>query len=132
MDNTSDSPAPERKYYTGTLRTDLELFRGEPETDGSATWIVFDPVSDKYFRLSEEDHQIIGCMSENLELEAFLAKVKNRGIHADKEKILKVLNFLNQSNLMLPVYKMTEEKVEKHQVMKRRNFINLLLYTYLF
>ena len=47
MDNTSDSPAPERKYYTGTLRTDLELFRGEPETDGSATWIVFDPVSDK-------------------------------------------------------------------------------------
>lgn len=132
MDNTSDSPAPERKYYTGTLRADLELFRGEPETDGSATWIVFDPVSDKYFRLSEEDHQIIGCMSENLELEAFLAKVKNRGIHADKEKILKVLNFLNQSNLMLPVYKMTEEKVEKHQVMKRRNFINLLLYTYLF
>ena len=134
MANTSDSPPPppEKKYFTGTLRSDLELFRGEPETDGSATWIVFDPVSDKYFRLSEEDHQIIGCLSENLELDAFLAKVKNCGIHADKDKVLKVLNFLNQSNLMLPMYKVTEDKVEKHQVMKRRNLINLLLYTYLF
>jgi putative peptide zinc metalloprotease protein len=132
MANASDSPAAERKYFTGTLRADLELFRGEPEADGSATWIVFDPVSDKYFRLSEEDHRIISCMSENLELDAFLAKVKNCGIHADKEKIIKVLNFLNQGNLMLPMYKATEDKVEKHQEMKRRNLIHLILYTYLF
>jgi putative peptide zinc metalloprotease protein len=132
MANIPDNPAPEKKYFTGTLRTDLELFGGEPDTDGGTTWIVFDPVSDKYFRLSEEDYQIIGCMSENMELDAFLAKVKNRGIHADKEKILKILSFLNQSNLMLPMYKVTEEKVEKHQAMKRRNFIHLLLYTYLF
>ncbi|MFA6102867.1 MAG: site-2 protease family protein [Victivallaceae bacterium] len=132
MDNIADTPAPEKKFFTGTLRTDLDLFRGEPETDGSATWIVFDPVSDKYYRLSEEDHQIISCMSENLELDAFLEKVKNCGIHADKDKIMKILSFLNQSNLMLPVYKMTEDKVEKHQAMKRRNLIHLILYTYLF
>ncbi len=132
MANMPESPTTEQKFFTGTLRADLELFRGEPETDGRATWIVFDPVSDKYFRLSEEDYQLVGCMSENLELEAFLLKVKKLGINADKEKILKVLNFLNQSNLMLPVYKVTESKVEKHQEMKRRNLIHLILYTYLF
>jgi putative peptide zinc metalloprotease protein len=137
MDNIPDTPPPnlpppERKMYTGALRTDLELFRGEPEPDGRATWIVFDPVSDKYYHLSEEDHLIIGCLSGNMELDALLEKVKKRGIHAHKDTIMKVLSFLNQNNLMLPVYKVAEEKAAKHQEMKRKNLINIILYTYLF
>ena len=137
MDNIPDSPPPnlpppERKMYTGSLRTDLELFRGEPEPDGSATWIVFDPVSDKYYRLSEEYHQIIGCMSENMELDAFMDKLRKRGVRSDKDVIMKVLSFLNYNNLMLHVYKVSEEKAAKHQEMKRKNLINIILYTYLF
>lgn len=128
----SEDKQPEKKHFTGELRTDLEIFKGEPDSNGKPNWIIFDPVSDKYFRISGEDHSIIGTISENCEVDAFIEKLCLRGIHCEKDKVLRILNFLHQSNLMLPIYHVTEEKMLKFREAKRRAFIHMLLNTYLF
>ncbi|MEG2076753.1 MAG: hypothetical protein RRY34_09645, partial [Victivallaceae bacterium] len=49
----------EKKIYVGGLRNDIEIFPGETDQQGAPTWIIFDPVADTYFRVSEKYYRII-------------------------------------------------------------------------
>ncbi|OGV37246.1 MAG: hypothetical protein A2X48_12755 [Lentisphaerae bacterium GWF2_49_21] len=123
---------PPQKQFTGELRADLELFKGGADENGNATWVIFDPVSGNYFRIAEKDYRIISCMSGNQELESFVDKLNQSGIHTDKDEITRTLSFLMQSNLMKPVYKGTETKMIRAREMKKKMFWHMVLNMYLF
>jgi len=123
---------PKQPEHTGELRSDLELFKGGADETGMPTWVIFDPVSGNYFRISERDYRIIACMTGNMELESFVDKLRQSGIYAGKEDVTKVLSFLQQSNLMKPVYKATETKALRAREMKRKMFWHIVLNMYLF
>ncbi|HCE45560.1 MAG TPA: hypothetical protein DET40_18625 [Lentisphaeria bacterium] len=125
-------PMPPQQQTTGELRGDLELFKGGNDESGLRTWVIFDPVSGNYFRIGEKDYRIIGCMSGNQELESFIGKLKDSGIQTDKEEVSRILAFLQQSNLMRPVYKATEIKAQRTREMKKKMFWHLVLAMYLF
>lgn len=122
----------EKKPFTGELRSDLEIFNGEPDSNGNQNWVIFDPVSDKYFRLNAENHSIVGALSGNMELDVFVDKLHSLGINANREKVTRVLHFLHQSNLMMPIYQVSENKISKFRQTKRNAFFHILLNTYLF
>ncbi|MFA6567528.1 MAG: HlyD family efflux transporter periplasmic adaptor subunit [Victivallales bacterium] len=125
-------PLPPRQEFTGELRPDLEIFRGGADEKGKATWVIFDPVSGNYFRFSEKDYRIIGCLSGNQEMGAFLTKLKESGITADRQEAVKLISFLQQSNLFKPVYGLTEAKAVKARDFKKSMFWHIVLSTYLF
>ncbi|MFZ2656278.1 MAG: HlyD family efflux transporter periplasmic adaptor subunit [Victivallales bacterium] len=125
-------PLPPQQQFTGELRGDLELFKGGTDEGGLRTWVIFDPVSGNYFRISEKDYRIISCMSGNLELESFIDKLKKSGIQTDKAETSRIIAFLQQSNLMKPVYKATEVKAQRTREMKKKMFWHLVLAMYLF
>lgn len=127
-----DMPLPPKQEFTGELRADLEIFKGGTDERGKITWVIFDPVAGNYFRFSEKDYRIIGCLSGNQEMGVFLNKLKESGITADKQEIVKLLLFLQQSNLFTPVYGLTEAKAAKAREFKKSMFWHILLSTYLF
>jgi putative peptide zinc metalloprotease protein len=129
MSNPNDK---QQAYLTGKLRNDIEIFPGELDSGGAPTWLIFDPVADSYYRLTDEDFRMISALTGNQELDSFVAKLNESGIKADKVKVIKLLNFLNTNNLMLPQYKKTEEKVNKLRDMKKKMFWQILLSSYLF
>jgi putative peptide zinc metalloprotease protein len=114
------------------LRRDIELFQGENEADGRQTWVIFDPVSDKYFRLGELNHRLAALLDKSQEMEQFIARVSKNGITATKMDILKLISFLEQSNLLQPSYGATEKKLAKMRLMKRKMLGDRILASYLF
>ena len=141
-DKTSNNPSqpqpasspvpPPKQEFTGELRPDLEIFKGGTDERGRGTWVIFDPVSGNYFRFSEKDYRIIGCLSGNQEMGVFLNKLKESGITADRQEAVKLLLFLQQSNLFNPVYGLTEAKAVKTRDFKKSMFWHIVLSTYLF
>ena len=114
------------------LRRDLELFQGENEADGRTSWVIFDPVSDKYFRLGELNHRLAALLDKPQEMEQFIARVCKTGITATRMDILKLISFLEQSNLLQPSYGATEHKLAKSRLMKRKMLGDRILASYLF
>lgn len=126
-------PAPEqRKVYTGTPRRDLQFYRGPLDHAGNPTWSLYDPVSDIYYRLSEENYHIIAALTANMELDDFLGKLKSLGMQVSRKKAMSVLLFLNNHNLLQPVYGQTEMRVAKQKVLKQKMLGTRILSNYLF
>ena len=122
----------EQKYYTGHLRSDLELFRGEPDIKGNPTWVIFDPVADAYYKIGDAKYHMIRALSGNMEIEEYLQKLHSEGIRADKMEVLKLIKFLQDSNLFMPRYLQTEQRAQNMRDMKRKMFWHWLMSTYLF
>jgi putative peptide zinc metalloprotease protein len=140
ISGTPEVPVPKQqtpgqepqKYYIGRLRSDIELFRGEASIDGNPTWVIFDPVADSYFKISDSNYQMLRVLSANMEIEQYLAKLKSVGIHADKMEVLKLIKFLQENNLFMPRYLQSEAQAVKMREMKKKMFWQRVMSTYLF
>lgn len=122
----------QQKYYIGRLRSDIELFRGEPDVDGEPTWVIFDPVADSYFKISEAKYQMLRVLSANMEIEQYLEKLRSVGINAGKMEVLALIKFLQDHNLFMPRYLQSEAQALKMREMKKKMFWQQLMSTYLF
>ncbi len=118
--------------FTGTLRTDLELLRGETGLDGRPSWVIFDPTGGNYFRISGRHYEIIRLLSTNLSVTEFMEKLHAAGVNASEAEVNKVLAFLEQSNLLRPAYGATAARVGKQQQLKAGMFWQRVLSSYLF
>jgi putative peptide zinc metalloprotease protein len=129
--NGGQKPAPP-KYYIGHLRSDLELFQGEPNIKGNPTWVIFDPVADAYFKISDKNYHMIRALTGNIEVEQYLDRLKAVGLNVDKTEVLKLIKFLQDSNLFVPRYQESEARADKMRVMKKKMFWQRVMSTYLF
>jgi len=139
ISGTPGAPVPkqqaqgqEQKHYIGRLRSDLELFRGEANLKGDPTWVIFDPVADSYFKISDANYHMVRALSGNMEIEQYLEKLKSIGIHADKMEVMKLIKFLQSSNLFMPRYLQSEAQAARMREMKKKMFWQRLMSTYLF
>ncbi len=92
---------------TGVLRRDLKLFPSEKE----GSWTLFDPVADRYFRLGQQEYQVVSRLHTNISLTTLQEQLHIGGIRTDKAEILSILAFLSTNGLMQPVYELTEKRV---------------------
>ncbi len=127
-----ESAPEQRKVYTGTPRRDLQFYRGPLDHTGNPTWSLYDPVSDIYYRLNEDNYHIIAALTSNMELEEFQAKLKSLGMRVSRQKVMSVIVFLNNHNLLQPVYGQTEMRVAKQRAMKQKMLGTRILSNYLF
>lgn len=121
-----------KKSYTGVLRSDVQIFPGETDAHGIPTWLLFDPVSDKYFRVPDHTFKIISQMNRPYELEEFCERLSILGIHTTKEKVMQTINMLISSNLCTATYGVTEAMMKKQLSMKDKVKGQKMLSSYLF
>jgi putative peptide zinc metalloprotease protein len=130
MDNTQSSQ--QQKIYTGELRKDLRMFPGAKDNSENKTWVIFDPVADKYFRISEKEHSIVTFLSANSQLEELQNKIKFTDPEINKKDILSVLSFLNNNSLLKWNYKITENRLQQLRILKAKALPAKLMASYLF
>ena len=121
-----------RQIYTGELRKDLRIFPGDKNNSGEKTWIIFDPVADKYFRISEKEHIIISFLAENSPIENLQIKIELIDSKITKEFILTVISFLNNNGLLQGNYKITENRLQQLRKLKAKALPSKLMSSYLF
>ena len=122
-------PPPRQEPETGVLRSDIVLI---PRGEHGNYPMLFDPLSEHYYKLTDRSGRILRMLDRSYPLSAFLKKVNNAGIDADKEEILELLSFLQQSSLMVPSYGSVNAKYEKFRKLKQSTFLNRILALYMF
>jgi putative peptide zinc metalloprotease protein len=93
------------------LRNDLKLLPAKQE-NGEDQWLLFDPVSDKYFKLGQEEYCIISRLKGGMEVSHFIENLLKSGLEVSEAKIKSIILFLYSNNLLLPEYAKTEQKLK--------------------
>ncbi len=117
---------------TGELRNDLQLLPGDRESNGNRTYLLFDPVADNYFRISQKNYRIIKALSADMPMNEFLEKLKKSGIQSTKAEVFLLIGFLQNNHLMQSSYGRTEQRMRRQRAIKRSMFWNIILSSYLF
>jgi putative peptide zinc metalloprotease protein len=114
------------------LRNDLQLFENKNSDLNSKSWMLFDPVADKYYRIGEKEHFILSFLSKPFTINSIFQNAKAVNDKITLSDINAVISFLFSSNLLLPAFGSTESRVKQIKLLKEKNRLNVLLSSYLF
>jgi len=117
---------------TGQLRRDLQVLSGAADDSGEPTWMLFDPVADKYYKMGPTDHAMISRLGRNQTVGTLTVQLARSGVHIDAAGITARLNFLNHSGLMLPVHGKTEHRLKLAREARAHAAVTRLMSSYLF
>lgn len=118
--------------FTGELRSDISIIEGGPDENGHPTWVLFDPVSDRYYRIGEIDHSILSYMVGNQDINDFIAKLHTAGVNIEKKEVLKLISFLSSSSLLKSPLGHAEKISLKARETRKKMFWQIFLSSYLF
>lgn len=82
------------------LRQDLKIYKGGHERDGSPTWMIYDPISDNYFKLGWFEFECLSRLKNYKDMGALAAAVaKDTALEPEKQDVLEFVTFLITNNL---------------------------------
>ncbi len=110
---------------TGVLRSDVELIRGE-------TTLLFDRQADAYYKISPAMLDVIAFLTEPVPVGEFVDRLNRNGIAITRDELLKLLEFLQQNNLLAPGYGDIGVKRDRQAEMKEKTAFLRFSSAYLF
>lgn len=117
----------------GLLRKDLKVFPSNDPIASENSWILFDPTNDNYYKIYQDDVNIISGLSENYTIDSYYDYLKNiLHLNVTKDMILTVVSFLKNNGLMLPEYHVEEKRIENLREHRRKTRFARLMAAYLF
>ncbi len=117
------------RIRTGMLREDIKII--PPGRHGAYT-MIFDPVSEVYFKISPIAAQVIAKLDRDYDLEEFHAKLKRLGIFISIEELNELIFFIAGNNLAVPEYGKYERKREQMAKLKKVPWLLKLTSFYMF
>ena len=111
------------------LREDIKII--PPGRHGAYT-MVFDPVSESYYKISPVAAQIISKLDRDYELGDFHAKLKRLGIFVTIEELNELVFFISSNNLAAPEYGKYEKKREQMSKLKKVSWLMKLSSYYVY
>lgn len=126
---TQIPPQKKPEFRTGVIRSDIQFI---PPGEHGDYAMIFDPLSEAYYKLSERSCRILQLMDRSYEFSEFLARVNSFGLDCDKAELLELINFLHANNLVAPEYGALNMKVMRHREMKEKTTFHRIMGMYLF
>lgn len=114
---------------TGTLRQDIELIR--PGAHGNYP-MLFDPLSESYFRIDANTALMISKMDQNYEIGRFVERLSNAGLTVTEAEVIELVNFLRQNNLLAPEYGEYEAKKRQMDQIRKDTLLLRIASAYMF
>ncbi len=81
------------------MREDLEVFKGWPQHNGAPSWVLFDPLRNKYFRLGFEAFELLSLWTQATVEKVQLAAKARLGRDVDADEVGEVAKFLMANEL---------------------------------
>lgn len=126
------SQAQQEQSFLPVIRQNLKLLQGTPDESGSPRWLLFDPMVNKYYTLSQTAVKLMSAWHNGQETSSFLFDLKENGTEIDEAELNAFCEFLNVNGLVVhhnseDVARLTQcEKATKHSLFK------WLIHNYLF
>ena len=115
-----------------SIRQDLKLSEGPKKEDGSASWLLYDSLRNKYFSINKKAFDLLKNWSSGIETTEFIEKIKKSNLSITKEEIEEFISFLNLNNLTI---KKTGDEVKSLVVQKEKlnkHWLLKIIHNYLF
>lgn len=124
-DSQDEQPLP-------VLRHDLQLHEGPVSLDGSPTWVILDPLRNKYFSIGWTAFQLLSRWSVG-KTSSLLQQIKQETtLDVHEEDLQSLISFLFINSLTLnPVNGTSNDYLEQYQASKP-SFLMWLIHNYLF
>ena len=115
-----------------SIRQDLKLSEGPKKEDGSASWLLYDSLRNKYFSINKKAFDLLKNWSSGIETTEFIEKIKKSNLSITQEEIEEFISFLNLNNLTI---KKTGDEVKSLVVQKEKlnkHWLLKIIHNYLF
>ncbi|MBF0399491.1 MAG: HlyD family efflux transporter periplasmic adaptor subunit [Magnetococcales bacterium] len=114
------------------LREDLSLHAGPPARDGSPTWTLHDPASNRFFRIGWQEFEILSRWSLPNPTRIAAAIGAETTWHPEPTAVVQLLERLQQSHLLMPVSTADHNRLLTAQRSRQESLWRWLLHHYLF
>lgn len=115
------------------LRQDLELLPGPPLPDGAASWLVRDPVRNRYFEIGELEALLLARWEADASPDALAAAAAQRlGAPVTEEDVVRLAEFLGAHQLLSPQSEAVRVALLDRVRRSRQGAAARLLHNYLF
>lgn len=119
-------------YHLPTLRDDLKLLESSPSEDGSKSWLIYDPLQNKYFTIGIDAFRLFSLWESGCEINKFFNKLKVNKFDIDKSSFEVFIGFLKSNKLIkIDTYEETKKLYEENENSKQ-GFLKWLIHNYLF
>jgi putative peptide zinc metalloprotease protein len=134
LDSTSNTQKKEEKeIYTGILRRDLKItLSGEVNSNGHSSWIIFDSIADKYYKIEGKEYFVLSYLDKNYSLKSLLNKLSRVNLSITEGELQKILQFLETRNLLVPEYGKTDKRIMETSGTLKKGRTAKILSAYMF
>lgn len=114
------------------LREDLSVLPGAAAEDGAPTWMVYDALRHRFFRIGLAAFRLLGRWRAGEDSAAFLAEVNQDGVDVDSEDLQGLVQFLVANQLTQAVGEGALRQLRQQHERSRQGWLMWLLHHYLF
>ena len=95
---------------TPFIRQDLNISSGPVKEDGSASWLIYDTLRNKYFSINRNTIFLLRNWVGGEDIDKFIDKIRGLNIGISGEEVKEFIQFLNLNNLVI---KRSEDDIQK-------------------
>lgn len=114
------------------LREDLGLSQGGPGEDGARTWLLYDPLQNKYFKLGERAFFMLSAWRPGEPLGSWLEFLQSKHPSIEQEEAEHLITFLTIQGLTVASTPQAQKRLEMQCARKRQGWIKGLFTHYLY
>jgi len=115
-----------------SIREDLQLLDSAPAEDGSKSWILYDPLQNKYFTIGLDAFKLISLWEAGCEIKDFIKKINKKEYFIDEEGLLVFLDFISNNKLIKASKENKSKEFFEQEEKSKLGFFKWLLHNYLF
>ena len=114
------------------LRQDLSILSGAPGEDGAPTWLLYDPMQNRYYRLGHAAFTMISSWQVGADASLWLDALRHTEASIDPHDLEQVLHFLLARGLTQASTPGDQKRLEAQWNRQRQGFFRWLLTHYLY
>ncbi len=122
----------EEDYYIPKLRKDIKFYNNGIDSNNKNCWVIYDPISDKYFHINSEAYAIIGHLKAGVKISSVLESLNLINIECDYQKLNQIIFFLSKNSLFFNDKLDSDKKYSEELAQSKKGLGMKVLSGYLF
>lgn len=124
--------SPQAAVRLPRLRQDLQLLESAVGDDGAPTWVIYDALRNRYFRIGLETFHLLRWWQAGDEVEALCAQARSHGMDIDRDQVTSLMRFLAANQLVQADGPQAVEALKARYEQSRMHWLKWLIHHYLF
>lgn len=114
------------------LRQDLQLLPANRDARGEDNWLIYDPLRHRYFSIVAQTFRLLSMWQPGMDSRKLLQQAAQAGLDIDQDRLLSVLDFLRQNQLLQSRDRQTREHLLQVSKNPGQGLLAWLIHHYLF